>query len=142
MSRSRRRSLEWVLMLLATTAACSSNERALEKVHCGAAVAPLVTNVLEDVWGAGRFACVRLSLRDDRDRRLVASSCELLEQPLEAIQYPARSNPVVPPEWWDLADGEAVDYGASRDPSRRWQGFVYRKAARSGSALYMCAGAD
>lgn len=144
LSRLRKLSMQWVAptLLVAAAAACSSTERALKKVHCGAAVAPLVTNVSEDVWGIGRFACVKLLARDDEARRLIESDCELLAQPLAASLYPARSSPAVPPDWWDLVDGDSVDFGSSRDPARRWQGFVYRKAAMSNSVWYLCAGAD
>jgi hypothetical protein len=46
---------------------------------------------------------------------------------------------MVPPPWWDLHDGDAVDYANYADDGGAWESLAYRKALASGYAWYLCA---
>ena len=121
--------------------ACSSENDALRHVHCDPVVAPLLTHLVTYGWGS-RFACVRLATRSAAEREALTSGCELAHRPLSASTYPVQAMPVAPPAWWDLRDGERVDFASVYVPQLHWHAFLYRKGSAPQSLWYLCAGAD
>jgi hypothetical protein len=136
-------SRSWLLVaLLVMPFGCTSKKRALENVDCSDDVAPHVTNIQMNDLGIGTFACIRLSTHDERTQSLVESHCRLCEGPMQQTTYPAQSNPRATPTWWDLQDGDSVEYAARVARGGNWRGFVYRKRTRDELRWFMCASGD
>ena len=128
--------------LLLGGAACSSKEGALARVGCAEAVAPYTTHYEMNKLGIGSYACVRLSTSDESVSRQIEAGCVMCKGPVQQTTYPAQSHPSFLPRWWDLEDGEPVEYAARLPPGDHWHGLLYRKHEGASWTWYMCASGD
>ena len=126
------------VLSVALLGGCVTRESALHKLGCEASVASYVDQVLMNTWGVGSFACVRLRTKDEREYRTVEAGCPVAKVPRTVTEYPARGNPMVPPAWWDLREGERVEFASMRGPGAHWEGFVYVRRVASEATWFMC----
>lgn len=119
-------------------AACNSTEDALTLAHCDTALKPLVSHTYVLKAGPGAFACVRADAKTRHEQTLLRHSCAVGGARFEEVIYPARPLPTIPPDWWDLMEGENVSYGSLGEGD--WFSIAYRKRIGSAEAWFMCAG--
>jgi hypothetical protein len=120
---------------------CAAKRHTLEKLHCDTRLSDLVTHTLKNEFNIGSFACARFETTSAEAKQRLTSGCHVFRSPFESLTYPGAPLPTVPPPWWDLHDGDAVEYAFYASDDGYWEGLAYRKATEKGYLWYLCGGA-
>lgn len=126
-----RRAALCTFWILTATVGCGADKRALAIARCDASVLAYVTHTESNWLGKDHFAIVRVEV----PRTAVESArraCVLAQGAYLTVEYPEYPLPKAMPDWWDLHDGEHVEFHGETKDQGAWVGFGYRKATDSG----------